>query len=213
MKWKLPRLGIFGHREERKQDESRDPGQPPENPVLPDFDYFSSKALRGVVEATDAVCDCCGMRRGFIYTGPFYRPGRDEIEICPYCIKDGSAAAKFDGFFNDIVAEFDGKVIDNEAAKVSEKVIDELLHRTPGYPTWQGNQWIFYGGDGGIFQGDATQEAVASASDESIAHFDSINGHGMWDEVIKGYTPEGSPSVYHFKSRVSEIDLFLWDMD
>ena len=136
-----------------------------------------------------------------------------DIEICPYCIKDGSAADKFDGSFNDIVVEFEGEVIDAEAARTPDKVIDELLHRTPGYSSWQGNQWIFYEKDGGVFQGDATVEAVTKASPESKAHFDAVNGIGMWEDFIEDYTGVGSVSVYHFKARTKEMDLFLWDMD
>ncbi|MEL7189161.1 MAG: CbrC family protein [Pseudomonadota bacterium] len=212
-KWKLPGRWLFAPRNEGGRQKPQSGTPPPKNPVLPDFDYFAPEALKRVVKPSDEVCDCCEQRRGFLYTGPFYQPRGYDIEICPYCIKDGSAAAKFDGSFNDIVIEFDGEVINAEAAKVPDAVIDELLHRTPGYESWQGNMWAFYGGKGGIFQGDATKEAVESASEESIAHFDAINGPGMWAEFIQGYTPEGSISVYHFKLRNSEIDLFLWDMD
>ncbi|MCM0001260.1 MAG: CbrC family protein [Erythrobacter sp.] len=178
---------------------------------MPAFTYFTPAALDAVVKASDEVCDCCGQRRGHLYTGPFYTTAR-EVELCPHCIADGSAAAKYQGSFNDIIVTFDGQVIDAEAARAPQSVIDELLHRTPGYQSWQGNRWAFHCGDGGIFQGDATDEAISNASNEAKDHFDHINGRPSFDELF-GADPRHRPSTYHFKCRQCAMDLFLWDMD
>lgn len=198
---------------EAKERLQRSAPPPPDNPTLPEFNYFTPSALQGVVKASDEVCDCCGRRRGFVYTGPFYHPSqRPGPGICPHCIKDGSAASKYEGSYNDIRVAFDGQVIDAEAAKAPESVIDELLHRTPGYESWQGNRWAFHCGDGGIFQGDATDEAIANASEEAKAHFDLINSSPTFDRLFGGDTRR-RPSTYHFKCRQCAMDLFLWDMD
>lgn len=188
----------------------RSAAPPPDNPTLPEFNYFTRGALEAVIKASDEVCDCCGQRRGHLYTGPFYTAAR-EVDLCPHCIADGSAAAKYDGSFNDIVVTFGDHVIDAEAAKAPEAVINELLHRTPGYESWQGNRWAFHCGDGGIFQGDATDEAIASASEEAKAHFDRHGDRPTFDELFA--EPGDRPSTYHFKCRKCAMDLFLWDMD
>jgi len=184
------------------------PPPPPGEPGLPVFTYFSPAALEAVVAASNAVCDCCGQRRGHIYTGPFYAV--EEASLCPHCIADGSAAARYDGSFNDIVVMWDGHVIDAEAAKAPQSVIDELLHRTPGYETWQGNRWAFHCGDGGIFQGDASDAVIANASEAAKAHFDREEGP-TFEELFGD--PQHRPSTYHFKCRQCGLDLFLWDMD
>lgn len=183
---------------------------PPDNPTLPAFTYFTPAALDAVVKASDEVCDCCGQRRGHLYTGPFYTTARG-VDLCLHCIADGSAAAKYEGSFNDIVVTWDGHVIDAEAAKAPQSVIDELLHRTPGYETWQGNRWAFHCGDGGIFQGDASDAVIVNASEAAKAHFDR-DGEGPTFEELFG-DPQHRPSTYHFKCRQCGLDLFLWDLD
>ena len=40
------------------------------------------------------------MARGYAYTAGFYAE-EDVDAICPWCIADGSAAARFDGSFTD----------------------------------------------------------------------------------------------------------------
>jgi uncharacterized protein CbrC (UPF0167 family) len=183
---------------------------PPDNPTLPAFTYFTPAALKAVIETSDDICDSCGQRRGYLYTGPFYAV--EEAALCPHCIADGSAAAKFDGSFNDIVVTFGDQVIDTEAAKAPASVIDELLHRTPGYFSWQGNRWAFHCGEGGIFQGRASDDAISGASEEAKAHFDLVNGRPTFDELF-GAELHRRPSTYHFKCRKCAMDLFLWDMD
>ncbi|GGE06427.1 hypothetical protein GCM10011571_04460 [Marinithermofilum abyssi] len=40
------------------------------------------------------------MRTPYVYNGPFYALENVEV-ICPWCIKNGAAAKKFDGSFQD----------------------------------------------------------------------------------------------------------------
>ena len=197
---------------EAKEQLRRTAPPPPSDPTLPEFAYFTRGALEAVVKTSDEVCDCCGRRRGYLYTGPFYTTAR-EVDLCPHCIADGSAAAKYQGSFNDIVVTIEGHVINAEAAKAPQSVIDELLHRTPGYESWQGNRWAFHCGDGGIFQGDATDEAIGNTSDDAKAHFDLVNNYTTFDRLFGGADISRRPSAYHFKCRKCAMDLFLWDMD
>jgi len=62
----------------------------------PIFKYNPNAEGLGIIKKEKATCPVCGHDRDYVYTGPFYSV--DEIEgICPWCIKDGSAAQKYDG--------------------------------------------------------------------------------------------------------------------
>lgn len=75
------------------------------------------------------VCDCCGKTVNE-YIGMAYSAKHLDC-ICLSCIHDGSAAEKFDASF----VQF--------AEEVSDPVKrDELFHRTPGYMSWQGENWL-----------------------------------------------------------------------
>ena len=66
-------------------------------------------------------------------------------EICPWCIADGSAAAKWSASFNDLQDVPPG---------VPTQVALEVETRTPGYESWQGNSWLFSPDDALVFLGE-----------------------------------------------------------
>ncbi len=70
---------------------------------LPNFRYHPDPIRSGAIAASQAVCKSCGQARGYIYSGPVYSEmdGLDD-SICPWCIADGSAAAKFEAVFVDV---------------------------------------------------------------------------------------------------------------
>ena len=94
---------------------------------VPNFKYhpnpFSSRAL----EDSDAVCECCGQARGCVYEGPVYCTVEVNC-VCPWCIADGSAHAKWDAEFTD--AFF--RDSDGERVEIAPEVRQEVLCRTPG---------------------------------------------------------------------------------
>lgn len=100
--------------------------------TLPRFRYHPDPVASGSVAASPNVCQCCGAARGYIYRGPVYAEQELEDAICPWCIADGTAAAKFDAQF------LDEEALDTEA---SQEIYDELCRRTPGYNSWQSEQW------------------------------------------------------------------------
>jgi len=67
---------------------------------LPKFKYHSDPRKSGRVVESDRVCEVCSQARGFIYSGVIYSPSDFEI-VCPWCISDGSAHAKFQAEFVD----------------------------------------------------------------------------------------------------------------
>jgi hypothetical protein len=90
---------------------------------LPEFKYNPDPVATGSIEAREARCLCCGQSRGAIYVGPVFSETELDAELCPWCIADGSAAARFDALFTD-----DYGVPED----VPEEVVAAVTQRTPG---------------------------------------------------------------------------------
>jgi uncharacterized protein CbrC (UPF0167 family) len=115
---------------------------------LPRFRYHPSPLSTGAVEDSDATCECCGLARGFMYRGPTYSGVRVE-HVCPWCIADGSAHAKWDAEFTDSAAVGGwGRWCD-----VPPEVREEVAFRTPGFCTIQEARWWTHCGDAAEFLG------------------------------------------------------------
>lgn len=101
---------------------------------LPKFRYHPDPVASGSVAASKAKCACCGEARGFVYVGPVYAEGEEDLSgrICPWCIADGSAHSK-------LGAEF----VDSEGLEegMPDSAAEEICQRTPGYASWQGEKW------------------------------------------------------------------------
>lgn len=100
--------------------------------TLPTFRYHPDPLGSGSVIASDAECRCCGRSRGYIYSGPVYAEADLTDALCPWCIADGSAHQTFDATF-----------VDSEAFPLDtpEPAAVEISERTPGYVTWQSEEW------------------------------------------------------------------------
>ncbi len=104
---------------------------------LPQFKYHPDPVSNKIIVECDFTCSVCNLRRGFVYEGPYYCL-EDVENICPWCIKDGSAASKLNvefAVFKDLNENLD-----------SQK-IDELIHRTPGYFYTQEGEWAIHCND------------------------------------------------------------------
>jgi uncharacterized protein len=112
---------------------------------LPVFRYHPDPIRTGSIAPSGKECCCCGQSRGYIYTlAPYTEEDIEEESICPWCIADGSAHKK-------LGAEFiDSQGIPDE---VPEKVVEELVERTPGYASWQGEEWRACCDDAAAFLG------------------------------------------------------------
>ena len=115
---------------------------------LPHFKYHPSPLSSGSIEDSDEVCRCCGESRGFIYTGPVYAEEELFDCLCPWCIADGSARAKFDGAFVD-EAGIGGH--SGQWDEVPKEVMEEIAYRTPGFSGIQQEHWWTHCGDGAEF--------------------------------------------------------------
>lgn len=96
--------------------------------VLPQFKYHPNLYEMDILEHFEGTCKCCGNPGSVFYQGIYCV--EDVDYLCLDCIASGKAAEKFDGHFN---SDFDD--VDNPEA------IDELMHRTPGYLSWQEPVW------------------------------------------------------------------------
>ena len=100
---------------------------------LPHFIYHPDPLATGAfVEGEAKVCPSCGKESNVYYDLIPYCI--DNIEnLCPFCIANGLAAEKFD-------AEF---VQDAEWSEQTNPEKDKLLFcQTPGYSSWQGENWL-----------------------------------------------------------------------
>lgn len=115
---------------------------------LPVFKYHPSPLSTGSIEDSDAVCECCGLRRGFIYRGPIYCI-EEVADICPWCIADGSAHTKWAAKFTDS----GGIGGYGRWCQVSREIVEEITHRTPGFSAYQSARWWTHCGDAAEFVG------------------------------------------------------------
>ncbi len=99
---------------------------------LPHFRYHPDPVRSGSIAASPNTCRRCGQARGYIYHGPVYSEHDLDDAFCPWCIADGSAAETFNASF-----------VDEEALSTdaSEAIYEELCRHTPGYNSWQSEQW------------------------------------------------------------------------
>jgi uncharacterized protein CbrC (UPF0167 family) len=109
---------------------------------IPAFAYHSDPVATESLEESDASCDACGRARGLVYAGAVYAV-QSELRICPWCIADGTAAAKFGATFSDTAPWV--------PEGLPQAVVEEIEQRTPGFESWQGAHWLFHCNDGAAF--------------------------------------------------------------
>ena len=115
-----------------------------------------------------------------------------DNNFCPWCIADGSAASKFNGAFVDSYPLI--------VSGISQKIVDEVCLRTPGFDSWQQEVWLTHCDDAGAFVGDASKDDVEQMLDGKI----ELSGaefipKEIYKEVFKGYQPGGNPCVFKFE--------------
>jgi len=118
-------------------------------------------------------CSVCNKQEEYIYTQSFYSMA--EVNgICPWCIASGQAAEKFDGTFQD------GAIGPGIESEISEDELDELIHRTPGYVSWQGERWLVHCGLPCAFVGYVLWDEIKDHLDRFIdLEEDSQTAHGF----------------------------------
>lgn len=106
---------------------------------IPTFKYLPNPIEAKIFETDDIVeCDCCQQEVDVYYTGGIYAI-EDVDYLCPSCIHSGEAARKYDGSYQQDLIH-DEKITNPTLA-------EEVLYRTPGYVSWQGNNWVAHCSD------------------------------------------------------------------
>lgn len=152
---------------------------------LPVFRYHPDPVATGAIRENHALaCPCCGLLTGWIYATTPYGPGDPPADLCPWCIADGSAARQFGAdFVSDIVGE------------VPASVADEVHLRTPGFISWQGEQWLTHCGDAAAFLGPAGWEELKHLPDARAA----LRDEGCDDATQALMRKDGDLTAYLFR--------------
>ena len=161
---------------------------------LPSFTYHPDPIATEAVVPSTEVCECCGEARGYVYcTSPY---GLNEIEcLCPWCIADGSANKKLGASFVDDYPL--------ASAGVSQSAIEEVSLRTPGFISWQQEEWLSCCNDACEFHGDAPVEELRGLDEDGLRQLSMDTGFLIEDlrEIVAYYVPKGSPAFYKFVCR------------
>jgi uncharacterized protein CbrC (UPF0167 family) len=137
----------------------------------------------------------CGESRGYIYTGPVYCEEELDDEICPWCIKDGSAHDEFDATFVDDSAFSEDVPFD---------VAEEITERTPGFSSWQTEQWPACCGDATAFLQPAgikelrREQELEGIAMGHIVHEMEISG-GAARQLLDSLDRDKGPTAYLFQ--------------
>ena len=155
----------------------------PKGPVA--FRYNAAAYECGIIRREEGVCGVCGRPREWFYTGAVYCAG-PAPRVCAECLHSGEAARKFDATF---ITR--GSRLVTDPAKA-----DELYHRTPGYPSWQGDFFPYCCDDYCTFLGDVgTEELEAMGiADAVFADYEERGGDPRVREVLQAV---GQTAGYH----------------
>jgi len=176
---------------------------------LPAFRYHPDPIATGSVVPSDRACLSCGRARGFTYVGPVYAVDELTDGLCPWCIADGTASATFDAEFTDAAI--------GVPTNISASVVDELLHGTPGYNSWQQDRWLYHCGDACAFLGPVGRVGLEDHPDarEMLRHeHDDFDWNERQVEAyIDSLSRDGSPTAYLFRCRHCAAHLAYSDSD
>jgi hypothetical protein len=164
---------------------------------LPTFKYHPDPVATGVVEASESPCLGCNRIRGHIYTGPVDSEKFHHLSgsLCPWCIADGTAAARFGAVFNDA----------GTMEEVSPEVRWEIESRTPGFIGWQQEQWLACCGDAAAFLGlagakelrDQFPEAIRAVKEHLEEDYE-LEGADL-EEFFHALKKDDQPTAYVFR--------------
>lgn len=175
---------------------------------LPLFIYHPDPVATGSVEASETRCLCCGRERGYIYTAPVYAEEELDEQICPWCIADGSAARRFGATYTD-----DHPLIE---AGLPESIIEEVTQRTPGFHSWQAEEWKCCCNDACEYHGNACRDHLLALDGSALEQFLSATKWTpeQWTEFVSDvYAPGGSPAFYRFVCRGCNESKIAWDQE
>src|SRR5689334_13164402 len=114
---------------------------------LPSFRYHPDPIATGSITRAQTLCRACNQVRSYIYTGPVYAEEALDGALCPWCIADGTAHARFAAAFVDM-AGIGGY---GEWDAVPVPIVEEVAYHTPGFSGWQQERWWTHCADAAAF--------------------------------------------------------------
>ena len=168
--------------------------------ALPTFRYHPDPLATGCVERRPGVtCPACARARGFVYVGPVISIHDDlHDKVCPWCIASGAAQKKLGATF----ADEEGIGGYGEWDDVSEQVIEEVCHRTPGFHGWQQEQWWTCCDDAAAYLGHAGKDDLLSmwpAAIPAIRESSGMKEGPVWDQLFGALHRDHGPTAYVFR--------------
>lgn len=140
--------------------------------ALPVFRYHPDPVASGSIREGTETCVCCERSTGWIYTASFYTAQDVDGQFCPWCIADGSAAARFEGEFTDSYG----------LAGVSGEILEHVTRRTPGFHAWQDPHWLVHCEDAAAFVGEVGHAELA-AHPEALDQLRTDLRMGGWHDA------------------------------
>ncbi len=132
-----------------------------------------------------------------MYTGPVYCMETLASEPCPWCIADGSLAARYDAELVDVY---------DAPGNVPEGTLETISRRTPGFSGWQQERWLFHCGDGAVFLGPVGASELAAFPDaREMLRFENSTGGSSPEQVeefLAALDKDGNPTAYLFRCRM-----------
>ncbi len=164
---------------------------------LPSFPYHPDPLATGFVVEAETLCRACGRSRGYVYTGPVFAEEELDAALCPWCIEDGTAAARFDADFTDV-----GWGI---PPGVPAEVTERIARRTPGFTGWQQEHWLYHCDDGTAFLGLVGRKELEPYPDaiEVLRHEHDEYGWPAQqvDDYIAALDTDGQQRAYLIRCR------------
>ncbi|WP_139921737.1 CbrC family protein [Hymenobacter sp. DG01] len=164
--------------------------------ALPQFTFNPNAYTLGLFEQKDITCECCQQPRPYNYTGPIYCEA-DVEDLCPWCIADGSAAAKWDAEFQDW-ASVEGNSPDpaEASAPINAASLEEVVSRSPGCNSWQQGVWLTHCQDMCVFLGYVGGEDIRPLLPELRP---DLQGWPDEDFLLRSLSADGGLTGYLFQ--------------
>ena len=152
-------------------------------------------------EQEEGQCSVCSAQRSLRYTSSFYSVEEPEY-LCPWCIADGSAAAKYNGEFNDY-AGIEGVSVDpasTDETTIPKALLLQVSERTPSYSSWQQEVWLTHCGEPCAFIDYADAEMIAPLLKELQDDIATIeHGFGVEPKYLLECLNSGGLAGYLFR--------------
>jgi uncharacterized protein CbrC (UPF0167 family) len=175
----------------------------------PHFRYHPDPVDSGAFEEVTFTCACCSKVRSWRYRLPAYGTSDLRDSLCPWCIADGSAAARFDLVFTDLHDTWD--------PEVDLGVREEIERRTPGFSGWQQERWLFHCGDAAAYVGSGGWGDVRDLPGAVADLRAQVADWGFDDEEIDAFVEsldvDASPVAHIFGCLACGRHLAYADLD